>query len=143
MESAAARETPGAEATRPPAPPPSPSEPPAAPRARPRLVFRTQLAHGSPTGKIEGFTNVRELYAKIAEAFGIAPTEVRTPGPPTPRWGALSPYLRDAPPTYHLERSCQEPKPHSRAQEPCVRFPAVCYPPQLDANDLGTHHAKA
>lgn len=46
-------------------------------RARPRLVFRTQLAHGSPTGRIEGFTNVRELYAKIAEAFGIAPTEVR------------------------------------------------------------------
>ncbi|XP_052021574.1 PDZ domain-containing protein GIPC3 isoform X2 [Apodemus sylvaticus] len=45
-------------------------------RARPRLVFRTQLAHGSPTGRIEGFTNVRELYAKIAEAFGIAPTEI-------------------------------------------------------------------
>lgn len=74
MESAAARESRGAE------PPPSPAEPHAAPRARPRLVFRTQLAHGSPTGKIEGFTNVRELYAKIAEAFGIAPTEVRTPG---------------------------------------------------------------
>ncbi|XP_007949215.2 PDZ domain-containing protein GIPC3 [Orycteropus afer afer] len=34
------------------------------------------LAHGSPTGKIEGFSNVRELYAKIAEAFGIAPTEI-------------------------------------------------------------------
>ncbi|XP_027275045.1 PDZ domain-containing protein GIPC3 isoform X2 [Cricetulus griseus] len=45
-------------------------------RPRPRLVFRTQLAHGSPTGRIEGFTNVRELYAKIAEAFGIAPTEI-------------------------------------------------------------------
>ena len=54
-----------------------------APRARPRLVFRTQLAHGSPTGKIEGFTNVRELYAKIAEAFGIAPTEVRPADPST------------------------------------------------------------
>lgn len=76
MESAAAREPQGAEAPRPSAPPPSPAEPPAAPRARPRLVFRTQLAHGSPTGKIEGFTNVRELYAKIAEAFGIAPTEI-------------------------------------------------------------------
>lgn len=63
---------------------PGATEPPA--RARPRLVFRTQLAHGSPTGRIEGFTNVRELYAKIAEAFGIAPTEVRAdhghhPGP--------------------------------------------------------------
>nr|XP_057156545.1 PDZ domain-containing protein GIPC3 isoform X1 [Pan paniscus] len=76
MEGAAAREARGAETPRASAPPPAPSEPPAAPRARPRLVFRTQLAHGSPTGKIEGFTNVRELYAKIAEAFGIAPTEI-------------------------------------------------------------------
>lgn len=126
MESAAAREAPGAETPRLPAPPPSPSpspsEPPAAPRARPRLVFRTQLAHGSPTGKIEGFTNVRELYAKIAEAFGIAPTEVRildpqrprftgltrggggawTPGlsawdPLSPFWGPQFPDIRDAP----------------------------------------------
>ncbi|NWY06685.1 GIPC3 protein, partial [Nothoprocta ornata] len=40
------------------------------------LVFHTQLAHGSPTGRIEGFTNVRELYAKIAEVFGISPTEI-------------------------------------------------------------------
>ena len=91
METTAAREARGAEAPRLPAPPPSPAEPPAAsptpaaPRARPRLVFRTQLAHGSPTGKIEGFTNVRELYAKIAEAFGIAPTEVRPPDPQHPR----------------------------------------------------------
>ncbi|VTJ73452.1 Hypothetical predicted protein [Marmota monax] len=76
MESAAAREAPGAETPRAPVPPPSPAETPAEPRVRPRLVFRTQLAHGSPTGKIEGFTNVRELYAKIAEAFGIAPTEI-------------------------------------------------------------------
>ncbi|NXA22688.1 GIPC3 protein, partial [Ibidorhyncha struthersii] len=45
-------------------------------RARPRLVFHTQLAHGSPTGCIEGFTNVKELYAKIAEVFGISPTEI-------------------------------------------------------------------
>ncbi|NXM13623.1 GIPC3 protein, partial [Ploceus nigricollis] len=47
-----------------------------APRARPRLVFHTQLAHGSPTGRIEGFTNVKELYAKIAEVFDISPTEI-------------------------------------------------------------------
>ncbi|XP_060640019.2 PDZ domain-containing protein GIPC3 [Anolis sagrei] len=46
------------------------------PRPRPRLVFHTQLAHGSPTGKIEGFTNVKELYAKIAQVFGISPTEI-------------------------------------------------------------------
>ncbi|KAM9112248.1 PDZ domain-containing protein GIPC3 [Pangshura tecta] len=46
------------------------------PRVRPRLVFHTQLAHGSSTGKIEGFTNVKELYAKIAEVFAISPTEI-------------------------------------------------------------------
>ncbi|KAL8211775.1 UNVERIFIED_CONTAM: PDZ domain-containing protein gipc1 [Gekko kuhli] len=34
------------------------------------------LAHGSPTGRIEGFTNVKELYSKIAEAFKISPLEV-------------------------------------------------------------------
>lgn len=54
-----------------------PTPPPHTPRVRPRLVFHTQLAHGSPTGKIEGFTNVKELYVKIAEVFNISPTEVR------------------------------------------------------------------
>nr|XP_033812191.1 PDZ domain-containing protein GIPC3 [Geotrypetes seraphini] len=54
-------------------------QPPALPppaRIRPRLVFHTQLAHGSSTGKIEGFTNVKELYARIAEVFSISPTEI-------------------------------------------------------------------
>ncbi|XP_066196444.1 PDZ domain-containing protein GIPC1 [Sylvia atricapilla] len=46
------------------------------PALRPRLVFHTQLAHGSPTGRVEGFGNVRELYGKIGEAFGIPPGEV-------------------------------------------------------------------
>ncbi|XP_060629771.2 PDZ domain-containing protein GIPC2 [Anolis sagrei] len=41
-----------------------------------RLVFHTQLAHGSPTGRVEGFGSVRELYAKIAAAFHIAPAEI-------------------------------------------------------------------
>ncbi|XP_063787172.1 PDZ domain-containing protein GIPC3 [Pseudophryne corroboree] len=50
--------------------------PPHPPRVRPRLVFHTQLAHGSSTGRIEGFTNVKELYAKIAEVFNISPTEI-------------------------------------------------------------------
>ncbi|NXN16149.1 GIPC3 protein, partial [Indicator maculatus] len=59
-------QTPAAEGT----PDPHPSHP------RPRLVFHTQLAHGSPTGHIEGFTNVKELYTKIAEVFGISPTEI-------------------------------------------------------------------
>ncbi|XP_059693668.1 PDZ domain-containing protein GIPC1-like isoform X8 [Haemorhous mexicanus] len=46
------------------------------PPLRPRLVFHTQLAHGSATGRVEGFGNVRELYGKIGEAFGIPPSEV-------------------------------------------------------------------
>lgn len=64
------------EPTAPPLPPPSPppTEPPEYPR--PRLIFHTQLAHGSPTGRIHGFTNVKELYGKIAEVFNISPSEV-------------------------------------------------------------------
>lgn len=58
-----------------PSAPPLPQEP--LPCPRPRLVFHTQLAHGSPTGRIHGFTNVRELYAKIAEVFDISASEVR------------------------------------------------------------------
>ncbi|XP_015665417.1 PDZ domain-containing protein GIPC3 [Protobothrops mucrosquamatus] len=50
--------------------------PPPPPRVRPRLIFHTQLAHGSSTAKIEGFTNVKELYAKIAEVFDISSTEI-------------------------------------------------------------------
>ncbi|NP_001279261.1 PDZ domain-containing protein GIPC2 [Callorhinchus milii] len=48
----------------------------APPQASTKLVFHTQLAHGSPTGRIEGFSNVKELYAKIAEAFNISPGEI-------------------------------------------------------------------
>ena len=43
-----------------------------------QLVFHAQLAHGSPTGKIANFTNVKELYQRIGETFGISPTEVFT-----------------------------------------------------------------
>lgn len=50
--------------------------PPPPANMRPKLVFHTQLAHGSPTGRIEGFSNVKELYAKIAEAFNISAPEV-------------------------------------------------------------------
>lgn len=67
-------------------------------RARPRLVFHTQLAHGSPTGRIEGFTNVKELYAKIAEVFSISPTEVRGLWLPGRGEGALYPKRGDADP---------------------------------------------
>lgn len=51
--------------------------PPPPASMRPKLVFHTQLAHGSPTGRIEGFGNVKELYGKIAEAFNLSPPEVR------------------------------------------------------------------
>lgn len=46
------------------------------PRPRPKLVFHCQQAHGSPTGVISGFTNVKELYQKIAECYDIEPTQV-------------------------------------------------------------------
>ncbi|KAM4551632.1 PDZ domain-containing protein GIPC2 [Odontesthes bonariensis] len=50
--------------------------PPPPASQRPKLVFHTQLAHGSPTGRIEGFSNVKELYAKIADVFDISPPEI-------------------------------------------------------------------
>lgn len=43
---------------------------------RPQLVFHCQLAHGSPTGFVSGFSNVRELYQKIAEYFEFPASEV-------------------------------------------------------------------
>ena len=45
-------------------------------KSRPKLVFHCQQAHGSPTGLISGFTNVKELYEKIAEAYDMQPAEV-------------------------------------------------------------------
>uniref|UniRef100_A0AAY4EHR6 PDZ domain-containing protein n=2 Tax=Denticeps clupeoides TaxID=299321 RepID=A0AAY4EHR6_9TELE len=58
------------------APPLPDSAPGPTPSPRPKLVFHTQLAHGSPTGRIHGFTNVKELYAKIAEVFNISASEI-------------------------------------------------------------------
>lgn len=43
---------------------------------QPKLIFHCQLAHGSPTGLISGFSNVRELYQKIADCFEIPATSV-------------------------------------------------------------------
>lgn len=45
------------------------NEPP--PPVRPKLVFHCQQAHGSPTGIISGFTNVKELYQKIADCYDM------------------------------------------------------------------------
>ena len=41
------------------------------------LYFNCQLAHGSPTGLISGFSNVKELYQKIADCFEIPASTVR------------------------------------------------------------------
>ncbi|XP_037949466.1 PDZ domain-containing protein GIPC3-like [Teleopsis dalmanni] len=38
---------------------------------KPQLIFHCQLAHGSPTGLITGFSSVRELYIKIAECYDM------------------------------------------------------------------------
>jgi hypothetical protein len=58
-----------------------------------RLVFHTQLAHGSATGRVEDFTSIQELYAKIASVFEISPSEVRQGGQPPPPsgWWSSSP----------------------------------------------------
>ena len=52
-----------------------PAPPGDQPRPRPKLVFHCQQAHGSPTGVISGFTNVKELYQKIAECYDIEPSQ--------------------------------------------------------------------
>ncbi|CAL1542301.1 unnamed protein product [Lymnaea stagnalis] len=49
---------------------------PAAQVPRPKLVFHCQQAHGSPTGIISGFTNVKELYQKIADCYDIPVSEI-------------------------------------------------------------------
>lgn len=54
--------------------PPKPAD--AKPTSSQALVFHTQLAHGSPTGKISGFTSVKELYKKIAEEFNLPDKQV-------------------------------------------------------------------
>jgi len=63
------------------APDPAPQEPatqatpqPQAPR--PKLIFHCQQAHGSPTGIISEFSNVRELYQKIADAYDLEPNMI-------------------------------------------------------------------
>ena len=67
----------------PPLPPP-PADPRPAPGSvtrsavpsRQELVFHCQLAHGSPTREIKDFSNVQELYARIAAAFDMSPDQV-------------------------------------------------------------------
>lgn len=48
----------------------------AVPPPPPSLVFHCQLANGSPTGLITGFSSVKELYQKIAECYDFLVDEV-------------------------------------------------------------------
>ncbi|XP_073976848.1 PDZ domain-containing protein GIPC-like protein kermit [Rhodnius prolixus] len=41
-----------------------------------RLVFHCQQAHGSPTGLISGFSNIKELYQKISECYDFPASEI-------------------------------------------------------------------
>uniref|UniRef100_A0A1B6FM06 PDZ domain-containing protein n=1 Tax=Cuerna arida TaxID=1464854 RepID=A0A1B6FM06_9HEMI len=43
---------------------------------KPKLVFHCQQAQGSPTGLISGFSNVKELYQKIAECYDFPAEEI-------------------------------------------------------------------
>lgn len=44
--------------------------------SKPKLVFHCQQAQGSVTGVISGFTNVKELYQKIADVYEIPASEI-------------------------------------------------------------------
>ncbi|ELU13213.1 hypothetical protein CAPTEDRAFT_187892 [Capitella teleta] len=54
----------------------TPQDAPATARPRPKLVFHCQQAHGSPTGVIYGFTNVKELYQRIAECYDMEASQI-------------------------------------------------------------------
>ncbi|UJR25405.1 hypothetical protein I4U23_006752 [Adineta vaga] len=41
-----------------------------------KLVFHCQLAHGSPTGLVTGFNNIKELHQKIADCFEISASTI-------------------------------------------------------------------
>ncbi|KAL1512894.1 hypothetical protein ABEB36_002398 [Hypothenemus hampei] len=41
-----------------------------------KLQFYCQLAHGSPTAFVSGFSNVKELYEKIGEAFNMPASDI-------------------------------------------------------------------
>jgi hypothetical protein len=45
--------------------------------SKPKLVFHCQQAQGSPTGLISGFSNVKELYQKIADCYDFTVDDVR------------------------------------------------------------------
>jgi hypothetical protein len=42
----------------------------------PKLIFQCQLAEGSHTGHVSGFSTMKELYEKIAECFNVPVSDV-------------------------------------------------------------------
>lgn len=42
------------------------------------LVFHCQQAQGSPTGLVSNFSNVRELYQRVADCYDFPSDEVST-----------------------------------------------------------------
>jgi len=42
----------------------------------PKLIFQCQLAEGSQTAQVSGFSSMKELYEKIAECFSIPVSDV-------------------------------------------------------------------
>lgn len=59
-------------------PPPQPQSESKAAIAHPpkELCFAAQLAHGSATKKVKNFTNVRELYHRLAAQFDLTAEHV-------------------------------------------------------------------
>lgn len=55
---------------------PVPSSEPQSQQQRPRLTFHCQQAQGSPVGIISGFTNVKELYKKIAACYDFEASQI-------------------------------------------------------------------
>ncbi|CAG0915725.1 unnamed protein product, partial [Notodromas monacha] len=51
-------------------------QPQIVPVTRPKLQFHCQLAHGSPTGILAGFSNVKELYQMIASCYNLPVSEI-------------------------------------------------------------------
>lgn len=80
---------------------------------KPQLVFHCQLAHGSPTGLITGFSSVKELYQKIAECYDFSVDEVSVirqslPLPPPPLI-ELANAFRTFSPFFTSHRSSRKP----------------------------------
>lgn len=60
--------------------------------AKQNLVFHCQQAQGSPTGLVSNFSNVRELYQRVADCYDFPSDEVSAgavhpPLPQPPRGG--------------------------------------------------------